>query len=492
MKVARHRSRLLLSIYLVGLVQLVVAGVAIVVVHRVVERAPWEHEPARARGLILALGEMYDSPALLARAMARLDEDHASDVAFYRLDGTLVAATRGAPPALSAEELERLSEARTIQLPKAAPGATTAVVIERDGAVVGYGLARGHGPWRRDGVHAPPPAQFRPPPYERLLPAREAMRGPPPRLPSLAPNMREPVGIAVALMAAAVISVLFARSLARPLARLAGAAEAFGSGDLTARANINRKDEIGAVARTFDEMAERVNALLRTQREFLANVSHELRTPLARIRVALDIAAEGDVDAARQSLGEIAQDWDDLDRLVEALLAIARLDLAKDPAVPAAALRDEVVDGAVLAERAAGAFRSLHPTRPLAIEHDDDLRFIADGGMLRRVLDNLLVNAAKYSEAGTPIRLQARRQGSDIEFSVHDHGHGIDAADLPFLFQPFFRTDRTRTRKTGGVGLGLALAKRIVDAHGGNIRVDSRLGVGTTVSFRVPARRLDS
>jgi signal transduction histidine kinase len=478
----RGRSRLSLTIYLVGLLQLVVAAVAIVVVHHLLERAPWEHEPARARGFILALGEMFDSPEQLRRGVAQLNADHFVDAAFYRADGELVAATEPALPRLEPEQLARLQKVRVMQLPKPGPGAVTVVAIERGGAVVGYGethLRRG----RDRGAPPPPPGGHGPPPG----------RHGPAWLSWLTPSIREPAGIAAALMAAAIVSFLFARSLARPLARLAAAAEAFGSGDLNARANIRRNDEIGAVARTFDEMAERVNALLRTQREFLANVSHELRTPLARIRVALDIAAEGDVDAARQSLGEIALDWDDLDRLVESLIAIARLDLAKDPAVPAAALRHEPLDAVALAERAATGFRGAHPEHALTVAHDAAaMPFVGDGGMLRRVLDNVLNNAAKYSDAGTPIRLEVRRSGDDVQFAVSDRGIGIDAADLPHLFEPFFRTDRTRARRTGGAGLGLALAKRIIDAHGGRILVDSRVGAGTTVAFTVPARLADA
>ena len=142
-----------------------------------------------------------------------------------------------------------------------------------------------------------------------------------------------------------------------------------------------------------------------------------------------------------------------------------------------------------LAERAATAFRGAHPAHTLTVTHGDDaIPMVADGAMLRRVLDNLVNNAAKYSDAGAPIALEVRRSGADVEFVVRDQGIGIDAADVPHLFEPFFRTDRTRTRKTGGVGLGLALSKRIVDAHGGRIVVESRVGAGTTVAFSVPAR----
>ncbi|HEX4456380.1 MAG TPA: HAMP domain-containing sensor histidine kinase, partial [Polyangia bacterium] len=233
-------------------------------------------------------------------------------------------------------------------------------------------------------------------------------------------------------------------------------------------------------------MAERVNALLRAQREFLANVSHELRTPLARIRVALDIAAEGDVESARQCLREIAEDWGDLDRRVEDVLTVARFDLGRDGAVGALTLRYEALESGKLAERAATAFRSVHARHTLELDVADAPRLYGDGAMLRRVVDNLLNNAAKYSEPGTTIRLGIIDHGSEVEFAVADHGIGIDAGDMPRLFEPFFRSDKSRARKTGGVGLGLALAKRIVEAHHGRITVESEVGAGTTVRFIVP------
>jgi signal transduction histidine kinase len=338
-----------------------------------------------------------------------------------------------------------------------------AVPIVRDGKLVGYGVVHRRVP--RDAQHLGPQ-----PFGASRLPSRSKL----------------PFMIACTLIGTAIISFLFARSLARPLAQMAAAAQAFGSGDLQARAGVHRNDELGAVARTFDEMAERVNALLRAQREFLANVSHELRTPLARIRVALDIAAEGDMQSARDSLRLIAEDWGDLDRLVETVLTVARFDLSQDPSLAAMELKYQTVDARKLGDRAAAAFRSMHKQNLEVISDDQPIEICGDASLLRRVIDNLLNNAGKYSDPDTTIRLETHRRGDNVEIRVGDHGIGIDAADLPRLFEPFFRTDRSRARKTGGVGLGLALAKRIVEAHHGRIVVESQVGAGTTVSFTIP------
>jgi signal transduction histidine kinase len=544
------KRRLLLSIYLVGVAQLAVAGIAIFATQMLLEKAPWQVLQVRQKAVLDGFAEFYDSPDALARSLSKLED---IDLSFYRLNGTLVATTEPPLEPLDADALGRLQKASMIFIPHRGPLPVTAVPVRRGGAMVGYGLVHyrplgelsmPHGmrpprenhlrepvapshdsleparadipppPPAEDGLeardHRPAPAGLQPPHgpfpehdgfahpglrglrHEAFAPGGPGAfdghgppRGPPPARLWPAPSLL-PIIIACALLGAAVISFLFARSLARPLARMAAAAQAFGSGDLTARAGVRRDDELGAVAQTFDLMAERVNGLLRAQREFLANVSHELRTPLARIRVALDIAAEGDMDSARQCLREIAQDWGDLDRLVEDVLTVARFDLGQDRAVAAMTLRYEAIDPDKLANRAAAAFRSVHARHTLELDAAGAPMLYGDGAMLRRVVDNLLNNAAKYSEPGTTIRLSIAQRDDHIEFTVADRGIGIDAADMPRLFEPFFRSDKSRARKTGGVGLGLALAKRIVEAHHGHIDVHSQIGVGTTVRFRVP------
>jgi signal transduction histidine kinase len=283
-------------------------------------------------------------------------------------------------------------------------------------------------------------------------------------------------------------SLLFARSIARPLRKLAQVARAFGNGQLRVRANLTRKDELGEVAKAFDDMAERITALLHSQRELLANVSHELRTPLARIRVALDLATEGDAEAARDALANISTDWGDLDRLVEDVLAAARLDLgSSDPG--GFPLRKDHVDLAELADAAYERCQVIYPGERLELDVAPDVPVIeGDGALLRRVLDNLIDNARKYSEARSPITLRLRREGDGVLLAVLDRGMGIETADLPHIFTPFFRADRSRTRKTGGVGLGLTLVRRIVTAHGGSVDVKSVVGQGTEMQVRLPAR----
>jgi len=298
--------------------------------------------------------------------------------------------------------------------------------------------------------------------------------------------IEKPLAIFGAVLAVlALVSIPFARSIARPLERLTATAEELGRGKLSVRSGLRRKDEVGTLALAFDEMAGRIEALLRSEKELLANVSHELRTPLARIRVAVELAEEGDLEQARGYLQEIGADLLELDRLIEDVLTTARLDVghASGGAPP---VRLQEIDPASVVERSAARFRKEHPDRELRLAMDSALPAVhADEVLLRRVLDNLVDNARKYSDGA--IVLGARAEGEAVELRVEDRGIGIEPADVERLFEPFFRTDRSRARRSGGLGLGLTLARRIVEAHGGTLVAHSEPGRGSTFTVRIPA-----
>jgi len=295
------------------------------------------------------------------------------------------------------------------------------------------------------------------------------------------------------LLALALGSVPLARSIAAPIERITEAARRLGEGDLSARANVRGKGEVGELGRTFDEAAARLERLVRSEQELLANVSHELRTPMARIRVALELAAEGDLEKARRHLAGIGADLDELDRLVEDVLAAAKLDMANLEAASGQGtpgrwpIQRAPVDLSAVARDAVERWREAHPERTVAVEAASGLpELVGDAAQLRRLVSNLVDNAGKYSEAPAPIAVRVRAEGEAAVLEVEDRGIGIDAADLPRLFTPFFRTDRSRQRGTGGTGLGLALVKRIAEAHGGEVTVASEPGKGTTVRVTLP------
>jgi signal transduction histidine kinase len=285
-----------------------------------------------------------------------------------------------------------------------------------------------------------------------------------------------------------VFAALFARHLVKPLQHLVRTAQRFGRGELSARSRLTRNDEIGEVGRAFDEMADRVKLLIAAQQELMANVSHELQTPLARIHVALEHIAVRGPDKAAELLPEIEMDLAELQRLFDDVMMVARFDLSRsyEHAVRTP-LRVETISVEKLLHKAAARFRSEHPSHDLLLDIPPGLPELpADSVLLRRVIENLLANARKYSEPGSTIRLAAAAHPGAVTIEVADNGIGIDAADLGQVFTPFFRSDRSRARQTGGVGLGLALARRVMEAHGGTIELTSAPGQGTTAAITLP------
>ncbi|RKG56196.1 sensor histidine kinase [Corallococcus sp. AB011P] len=460
MKFFRLPMGLLPRIYLVGVIQILLVGVSLMLARDLLRNESWRNRfDDELSYFVDEWSALRDNPAELQASLERAQQRMGMRVTLRAADGTLLGNTRPDPvPALRPEELSAISSRVTRSGPRGPfPGA-------------------GSGPGRMLVVS----------PYPGPIQVYAAVSLPPPPPP---PDGDRQTAIIVGLVLActAITSVVFARTLAGPLEKLASAARAFGAGRLDVRAGLRRKDELGLVSEAFDEMAGRITQLLRSQKELLANVSHELRTPLSRIRVALDLAAEGDAQTARELLPDITEDLSELERLVSDVLTTSRLELVTEGASGVPPLRLERVDANALLDKAVTRFHTARPKHRLEVQVDGTLPTLeADPVLLRRVLDNLLDNAGKYSEPGTTVKLHARAAGDSLQVDIQDQGIGIEAQDLERVGTPFFRTDRSRARTTGGVGLGLALVRRILDAHHGRLALESQPGQGTTARVVLP------
>ncbi len=275
---------------------------------------------------------------------------------------------------------------------------------------------------------------------------------------------------------------ILAVHLITPLRHLRRVVDRFGRGDLSARAASRRRDEIGELSRAFDEMAGRIATLLAAERRLLQDVSHELRSPLARLDVAVDLARSGEDRAA--SLGRIQREVVRLSTLVDELLQLTRAE--GDPSarptelvVLDELLRDLVYDCGVEAE-AVGTRLALRAEAPGSIRGDREL--------LRRAIENLVRNAIRHAPAGTEVEVVATRREQAAAIVVRDQGPGVPEEMLEAIFDPFFRVEGDRSRASGGIGLGLSIARRAVALHGG--RISSANGhPGLVVTIELPLAR---
>jgi signal transduction histidine kinase len=292
--------------------------------------------------------------------------------------------------------------------------------------------------------------------------------------------LRPGLVVALILVVVALVTIPTARRISRPLEHLTRAVRRLGGGDLSTRVPLasqprtrhgRRHDELAELTRAFNEMAERMERLVRGHRELLANVSHELRTPLTRIRMALELLPPDAANEAR--LRGVEADLADLERLIDDVLTAARLDEAGLPArLDALDARGLLAD---VAERA--RHDPLVDGKTIRVVDGPPIPFAADGALLRRAVWNLVENAAKYG--APPITLAAERVGDRVTLSVADEGPGIPAAERERVFTPFYRGDRARTPDgTRGVGLGLTLARRVAEVHGGSIAVEAASTAG--------------
>lgn len=288
----------------------------------------------------------------------------------------------------------------------------------------------------------------------------------------------------VAAGIAVVIAFLISRRILAPVKALTGAVGQFGAGDLSHRVKVTeREGEIARLSEAFNKMADDLQRSLQTQRNMIADTAHELRTPLSNIRGYVEAIRDGVIESDDETISTLDHETTVLSHLVDDLQDLSMLEagqiaLELQPENPG-----QLVNHAVSAVRAIAGARGVN----LNVSLQDGLPLVtADHHRIGQVLRNLLDNALSHSGSGDTVTIAAERVGETVELSVADTGEGIAAVDLPYVFERFYRTDKSRTRATGGHGLGLTISKGIVEAHGGQIRVESEEGMGSRFTFSVP------
>lgn len=295
------------------------------------------------------------------------------------------------------------------------------------------------------------------------------------------------IAIPLALLLSSFGGLVLANQALQPVDRITKAAEQIAAGDLSERVPVPEKmDELGRLASTFNYMISRLQSAFERQKQFTSDASHELRTPLAVMRGELEVTLRRarTPEEYQHTLGSNLEEIIRLSRLVEDLLMLARADAGR------VELRCEPVNLTALCQNTTEYISPLAEQREQILIYHPPAQAItinADQQRIKQLLLNLLDNAIKYTEHGGTITLSLSNDDQQVSLTVTDTGRGIPAEDLPHVFERFFRRSaKTSDRSASGSGLGLSIVKWIVDAHGGSIEVQSKVGEGTTFTVRLP------
>lgn len=294
------------------------------------------------------------------------------------------------------------------------------------------------------------------------------------------------VGALIAVVIAFFATLLISRSILHPVEALTAAVRRMGRGDMTARVNIQSKDEIGLLGNSFNAMAENINKQEKLRKNMVSDVAHELRTPLSNILGYLEAADDGKIATDNVLVNNLQEEAALINHLVDDLQELAQAD--------AGYLRIEIstisINEVILA-----TYESFTPAcQKLGIKLTYDIpagipTVKADAQRITQILGNFMNNAINYTPAGGQISLRAFIEGSFIQVEVVDTGPGIEAEHISRIFDRFYRADPSRARSTGGSGLGLAIAKQLAEAQGGQVGVRSEPGKGSTFFFTLPVSK---
>jgi signal transduction histidine kinase len=287
----------------------------------------------------------------------------------------------------------------------------------------------------------------------------------------------------LAIAIAILLTFVLSRHILAPVKALTRAARQFGKGDFSRRVESDDRGELGELASSFNSMAEDLERTERLRRNMVADIAHELRTPLSNLSGYLEAIRDGVIQPDETTVSSLSEEANTLARLVEDLQEISISDAGE------LRLIVQPEDIGRLIKDTANCLQAKSAVKGLTLTTDvpEDLpQANIDSHRIRQVLNNLLENAVAHTPREGQISVTARQRGNRIYISVADTGEGIPAEDIPYIFERFYRVDKSRSRATGGSGLGLTIARRLVEAHGGAIEVQSQVGRGSVFTFNIP------
>ena len=286
----------------------------------------------------------------------------------------------------------------------------------------------------------------------------------------------------VAILLASCIGFLFARGLVRPINRMSKTATAITEGDLSARTGLRGEDEISRLGETFDEMAEAVEKDRELERRLTTDVAHELRTPLMAIQATVEAMIDGVYEPDEERLNTVNSEVQRLGRLVDALLKLSRLENRSTP------MKEEKVNVGQLIAGIVATHEMFVADSGLTLNYhaDDDVFVLGDPDMIRQATANLISNAVRYTKEGGCIDVTVGKGDLMASIAVKDTGIGLSPEEAKMVFSRFWRADAGRNRDVGGLGVGLAVVKEIVDRHGGWVKVEGEKGKGACFTIYLP------
>lgn len=285
------------------------------------------------------------------------------------------------------------------------------------------------------------------------------------------------------LALAVVLSFLLTKKVLTPLSQMTGITRKIAAGDYTAQVQISSKDEVGQLATAFNQMASSLQRVEQLRKTMVIDVAHELRTPLTNMRGYIEALRDGVVAPSKETFESLHEEMLRLAKLVEDLLQLARADASKG------ALRVQTINLQQPLSQVLELFQPGFAAKRIVIETElsrAEVHITADPEKLSQVLSNLFQNACQYTPDGGNIRISAERLPGRIKIVFGNTGEGIAKEDLPFIFERFYRGEKSRSREHGGAGIGLAIVKELVEAHGGEVGAESTPGE-TRVWFTLPA-----